>query len=189
MMRDARTALYRFFDEADRLLYVGVAFAPRERWKVHARQKRWWSEVRTREIEWYPCRAEAERAEEAAIAKEKPKYNVLGNVPVRPPAQRRRPPREKSEQTIEELIARMEAMRRPPGTRRVDPDLPPPAERQRLRRDAKWSQADMADVLQVNRVTVSAWERGQYDPTGDTRRQYIQVLKGLQERLSSVPPG
>ena len=46
-----RTALYRFFDEAGTLLYVGISNDPDVRWSYHARQKDWWPKVRSRTIE------------------------------------------------------------------------------------------------------------------------------------------
>ncbi|MFD3330148.1 GIY-YIG nuclease family protein [Streptomyces sp. NPDC058701] len=111
-MRESRTALYRLYDESEDLLYVGIAFDPRHRWKTHAREKPWWAEVHVREIEWFPTRVEAEEAEASAIKGQRPKHNVIGNVPIRAlPAQRksqRRPDR-----SVEEMIAALEARRKP----------------------------------------------------------------------------
>lgn len=75
MARPSRTALYRLFDDADVLLYVGIAEDPRERWNQHASDKPWWPEVTRRDVEWVPNRADAERAEREAIISEKPRYN------------------------------------------------------------------------------------------------------------------
>lgn len=73
-----RTALYMFFDKADVLLYVGVAFDPPTRWVVHAREKPWWSQVSRKEVVWYPNRAVALTAENDAILIRSPRYNVAG---------------------------------------------------------------------------------------------------------------
>jgi GIY-YIG catalytic domain len=70
-----RTALYRFFNAAGILLYVGVATYPHTRWKQHAREKSWWPEVAEKAIEWHPTRVEAEQAEGVAINTEEPLYN------------------------------------------------------------------------------------------------------------------
>lgn len=72
-----RTALYRLFDEAGSLLYVGITNDPDVRWTYHARQKEWWPEVYRRTIEWKPTRAEAEAAEAEAIGSEAPRWNVI----------------------------------------------------------------------------------------------------------------
>lgn len=74
------TAVYRFFDADARLLYVGIAFDPAERWKDHAARTRWWKDAVDNTIEWYDTRAEAERAERTAIRYEKPIYNKAGSV-------------------------------------------------------------------------------------------------------------
>lgn len=79
-----QTALYRFFDEAGELLYVGIANDPRVRWSNHAGEKRWWSEVETRTLDWFATREEAESAEVAAIVGERPRYNVTHSETRRP---------------------------------------------------------------------------------------------------------
>lgn len=70
-----RTALYRFYDEDDRLLYVGITSDTRGRFKQHASSKPWWSQVTTRELEWYPTREDAAVAEVVAIRAEHPMFN------------------------------------------------------------------------------------------------------------------
>lgn len=65
-----RTAVYRLYDDAGDLLYVGVAKNPPARWKYHARHKAWWQEVADREICWHADRDAALRAEAAAIEHE-----------------------------------------------------------------------------------------------------------------------
>lgn len=78
-----RTALYRFFDREDRLVYVGISNNPRARWEGHAADKPWWSSVVTREIEWFDTRKEAESAERREISARSPKWNVAPGMPDR----------------------------------------------------------------------------------------------------------
>lgn len=72
-----RTALYRFFDEAGALLYVGITNDTETRWAVHAREKAWWADVHRTAVEWKTTRAEAETAEAEAIGREAPRWNVI----------------------------------------------------------------------------------------------------------------
>lgn len=73
-----RTMLYRFYDEAGDLLYVGITDDPHVRWAAHSRKRGnpWWARVRVVHTEWHPTRAEAEAAEVVAIRREQPQYNV-----------------------------------------------------------------------------------------------------------------
>lgn len=73
-----RTALYRFFDAEEELLYIGISKDPATRWEQH-RAKPWWRDVSMRVIEWYDDRPAAERAERKAIVAEGPRYNVQHN--------------------------------------------------------------------------------------------------------------
>lgn len=75
-----RTALYRLFDVAGALLYIGISVDPGVRWRVHAREKSWWAEVSERTVEWFETRKAAEAAEVAAVAAELPRYNVEHSV-------------------------------------------------------------------------------------------------------------
>lgn len=74
----ASTALYRLFDAADQLLYVGISTQPETRWTQHAADKPWWPLVQRREVEWHPDREAAEAAERSAIGAEEPLYNTAG---------------------------------------------------------------------------------------------------------------
>ncbi|MFD9684090.1 helix-turn-helix transcriptional regulator, partial [Rhodococcus sp. NPDC059969] len=51
--------------------------------------------------------------------------------------------------------------------------LPVPAERAQIRKAAKWKQTDVAELIGVHRLTVSAWERGESEPTGEARSKYV----------------
>ncbi|MDX2527998.1 GIY-YIG nuclease family protein [Streptomyces europaeiscabiei] len=90
-----RTALYRLFDAQGRLLYVGIAFNPRARWRGHCSTKSWWQHVDRREVEWHDSRSEALTAEAAAIVEERPLYNIAGSeeawAPVPPKLRKARP--------------------------------------------------------------------------------------------------
>lgn len=69
------TAVYRLYNRAGELLYVGISSQPRVRLVAH--QKRpWWGEVATREIVWYDHRQSASAEEERAIHREFPLYNA-----------------------------------------------------------------------------------------------------------------
>ena len=78
-----RTALYRLYDKAGHLLYVGVTSNPDARWKQHSAKKEWWPLVDKRTIAWHDTRVDAERVELAAIAAEEPRYNTVGTPAVK----------------------------------------------------------------------------------------------------------
>lgn len=40
-----RVFLYRLFDADGHLLYVGITWNPRDRWRAHKRTKEWWESV------------------------------------------------------------------------------------------------------------------------------------------------
>ncbi len=69
-------ALYRFYDHAGDLLYVGITGDGKSRFGAHRRSKPWWDEVTRIEIERHPNRDTARSAEVRAIREEKPRYNI-----------------------------------------------------------------------------------------------------------------
>lgn len=77
--------LYRFFDSTGALLYVGITATPGARWKKHAADKSWWTDVTTATVEHHPTREAVEAAERQAIRTEYPRHNVVHNLsgPVR----------------------------------------------------------------------------------------------------------
>lgn len=79
------TAVYRLYDAAGRLLYVGIAANPFTRWIEHAREKPWWHEVTHLSIGWRDDRAAALAEESQAIVEEAPAYNIAGNPRVQRP--------------------------------------------------------------------------------------------------------
>lgn len=68
-------ALYRLYDDRDRLLYVGITNSVGARFKEHEATKEWWSEVWSSRWEWFATRAIALKAEKDAIWFEQPVYN------------------------------------------------------------------------------------------------------------------
>lgn len=73
------TALYRHFDKAGALLYVGISLSWPLRTKAHAQKSRWFDLVDKVEIERFPTREDALAAERDAIQRERPKFNVVHN--------------------------------------------------------------------------------------------------------------
>jgi predicted GIY-YIG superfamily endonuclease len=78
-----RAAVYRLYDAAGTLLYIGSAYDPGDRWDEH-RKKPWAAAVAERTERWYPDRSAAYAAETAAIKSEMPRHNITNN-PAAPP--------------------------------------------------------------------------------------------------------
>ncbi len=68
------TVLYRFFDDAEELLYVGITDNPPHRLIAHGRKK-WWPQVSTITFERFDQRDDALKAELEAIRVEQPIHN------------------------------------------------------------------------------------------------------------------
>ncbi|MFF7705319.1 telomere-associated protein Tap [Streptomyces lydicus] len=62
-------------------------------------------------------------------------------------------------------------------------DLPPPAERKRLREAAGLSQAQIATALGARREAVGNWEAGRTEPRPPKRAAYARLLEGLATRF------
>lgn len=71
-----RTALYRHFDAAGVLLYVGISNNALRRMLQHQGRSHWYEQVATVRLQWFPSRALAEQAETAAIWSEWPLWNL-----------------------------------------------------------------------------------------------------------------
>lgn len=86
-----RTALYRLYDTAGVLLYVGVSDKPLVRWAQHAAEKAWWPDVAKLTLTWHDTRELALDAELCAIRAERPRHNSprwnLSNTPGPTPRQ------------------------------------------------------------------------------------------------------
>ena len=57
--------------------------------------------------------------------------------------------------------------------------LPPPAERLRIRQAAHATLEHFAFVLRVSQMTVSRWERGETEPGLDQRVAYARLLREI----------
>jgi predicted GIY-YIG superfamily endonuclease len=73
------TALYRWWDEADILLYIGVAGDLGSRTKGHVKGSSWMEFVARSAVERHPTRGAALAAETAAIKAEHPLFNFQHN--------------------------------------------------------------------------------------------------------------
>jgi predicted GIY-YIG superfamily endonuclease len=70
--------VYRLYNEADDLLYVGCTNDPKTRRYGLKQTKDWWPEVARFRLTVYPNREHALRVEKSVIASEHPRYNVIG---------------------------------------------------------------------------------------------------------------
>jgi len=82
---DKPTAVYRIFDAAGQLLYVGLTADPDQRFRTHSRMTPWWSEVAATELHWFATHMAAWDSEKRAIDEEGPRYNGSGRGDGRPP--------------------------------------------------------------------------------------------------------
>lgn len=73
---EKETELYRHFDSAGRLLYVGVSLRSTVRLIAHVANAKWADQIATITIERFPTRKAALQAERAAIQAEKPLHNI-----------------------------------------------------------------------------------------------------------------
>lgn len=71
-----RTALYRHFDAAGQLLYVGISLSAVQRLAQHRLTARWFERIARIEVEWHDSREDAISAEIQAIAGEHPECNI-----------------------------------------------------------------------------------------------------------------
>lgn len=78
------TELYRHFDAAGKLLYVGISLSTAVRLASHKTNSRWARQIASITIERFPTRAAALAAERAAIETEHPVYNKAFNAPHQP---------------------------------------------------------------------------------------------------------
>jgi len=70
------SAVYRLFDSAGRLLYVGLSTNPMNRWAAHMEHHAWWPEVASFTVTWFDSRQEAAAEEKRAIRGENPLCNI-----------------------------------------------------------------------------------------------------------------
>lgn len=74
------TAVYRLYDGAGRLLYVGVTYDFVARLRGHAKDKKWWPQVAHRDVIWFDNRLDALYEEARAIRYENPVHNSRPGV-------------------------------------------------------------------------------------------------------------
>lgn len=76
-LREKTHVLYRCFNGKKRLLYVGMTNDPAERFRQHSKDKIWWRYVDHITLQRLPSRKDLAAAEAAAIAAEKPQFNIV----------------------------------------------------------------------------------------------------------------
>jgi hypothetical protein len=76
------TQLYRHFNYSGELLYVGIASNSLARLDIHKKQSHWFNEIALVTLEHFPTRDAALAAEQAAISRENPRYNISGGYRV-----------------------------------------------------------------------------------------------------------
>ena len=70
--------VYRYYDADDHPLYIGCTVDIRRREQAHA-QKHWWPLVARREVEEFRDRICGQEAEQVAIERESPLFNIRHN--------------------------------------------------------------------------------------------------------------
>ena len=80
--------LYRYFDENDRLLYVGITKNQFSRLQSHAMSAKWFGLIHKATFRHFTSREDVKRAELKAIATENPLFNIQGISPSHPGADR-----------------------------------------------------------------------------------------------------
>ena len=76
-------SVYRCFDAAGDLIYIGSSTAHLKRMQTHETQTSWWPEVADVTTRRFECITEARAAERLAILAEHPKYNKQPGRPKR----------------------------------------------------------------------------------------------------------
>jgi predicted GIY-YIG superfamily endonuclease len=75
--------IYRVFNTAGDLLYIGCSRTPCARLSVHGSSQSWAAEMARIEIVWFENEPEAKRAEAEAVRTESPRHNRLVADPTR----------------------------------------------------------------------------------------------------------
>jgi len=173
MSHDGPVGLYRLFDDADALLYVGIGNRPSRRINSHRSLKRWWHQVARTEIEWHPTRTDAERAEAAAIRNEQPLYNI--QIPTEDGAVRGSR-RRTGVPEIAVGVANRGPVRlaRPDGAQ--DAQAAMPGAHFRILREGLGLTGDwLAGFLKVTPRTVRNWEEGKFRIPGWVREAMMAL--------------
>lgn len=78
-MNNGTTALYRHYNANGALLYVGISLSAVIRFAKHKHESKWANEVHTMKVEYFDSREQALEAEQNAIKKERPLFNINHN--------------------------------------------------------------------------------------------------------------
>lgn len=73
--------LYRIYDEAGSIIYIGATTSMSNRLSTHARTQPWWDIAASITLEHFSTPEELFEMESEAIETEKPRFNVLGVKP------------------------------------------------------------------------------------------------------------
>lgn len=76
-----RHAVYRFYDDSENLLYIGMSKDWPYRLSQHRRSKYWFNDIARVVVEYHESRELALEAEKRAIQSERPQHNVTHNDP------------------------------------------------------------------------------------------------------------
>lgn len=63
--------------------------------------------------------------------------------------------------------------------------LPPPDEREQIRRTARVGIGELAEMLGVSRQCLRYWEQGLREPTGERLERYVAALDVLKEAAAA----
>lgn len=74
-----KVALYRHYDAAGTLLYIGISLKPIRRLETHGHHSSWAASIARIEVEWLGTQEAAAAAEVMAIRNERPAHNVVHN--------------------------------------------------------------------------------------------------------------
>lgn len=96
--------LYRMYDSARQLLYVGITANIEARFADHRDDKPWWSDVSSIDLQHFTSREAVERAEQRAIKAERPLFNVLHRLRPSRPAAGQGPPKRHRNFRIEDEV-------------------------------------------------------------------------------------
>lgn len=72
-----RSCVYRLYDAAGDLLYIGISTNPLGRISQHRSKRPWGKEIVRDEVEWFDGREAAKDAERWAIHFENPRHNLM----------------------------------------------------------------------------------------------------------------
>lgn len=73
-----QTWMYKVFNRAGNLLYVGITCCPKSRMKDHKSNSIWWEDKYQMTWESFESRQEAEKAEDFSIKNDNPVFNIRG---------------------------------------------------------------------------------------------------------------